>query len=259
VTTARRTAGAASGALSGSYPDPAIGVPPLAGVAIWEEFYKTPRGTTYGDLGWPLWTQGTAASASMVAISTETEIGVVRLSIAGGANDGDGAVLAMTGGTSPLATVPPKGALYLVKIRIASGTQDFVAWSGFSSDPSTCPRAATSNHFIGLRADGSTGVPNWFGVVRQGTTEQTVDFGVTADSDWVILGFRRLFSGAIQFVSADPSVRDLSPIDDVGDPLSTPLPASAIVPVAAALMTRNSTARALDCDFLGLGGRLVRL
>ena len=103
---------------------------------------------------------------------------------------------------SPFYGRPPDGATFATKLRIEGTTDDITCWAGLAGAANTWPDAAGSNtcDLIGVRCTDPNGVGlgNWYGVVRNGTTETTVDLSIAADTTWRIMGWRATSTG-IQF------------------------------------------------------------
>jgi hypothetical protein len=251
---ARRPAGDASGALSGRYPAPAIGLPLTRGFALWDEFMRPPDASTYGDLHWQLWAVAGTPTLAQQAPTAGSEYGITRLTSP--ATNGEGGY----GGFDTADTyAPANGTWWAVKVRNPGTVHHVTLLSGWAADFSTVPVGGASNSFIGIRAHDTVGAsPNWEGVVRNGTNETTVDLGVAADSTWRILGFKRTSTG-IQFVTFDCSSRVLEFITEVGSEIPTAsVPTDASRPFPMAAISRDSAARSMEIDFWGLGGAAVR-
>jgi len=254
VIAARRPAGAALGALDGYYPDPAIGVVPVMGPGLWDEFIKPPAAATYGDLDWPLNNFAVTPTATNQLPTADTEFGILRVST-GVCGAGEGASIGYGAGANrTFYRSPPPGSIYVVKFKCVDTTQIEVA-SGFFEAHQRAGGAASTD-FIGIRV---TAGGNITGVVRNGTTESTVDFGTAIDTGWHVLGFRRLVGGTTQFLRYNRLDRALVEYEEVGDPVSTTnLPNTNLCMAPLNVVSLDGAAKAADIDFCGLGGRVER-
>jgi hypothetical protein len=244
---ARSPAGPADAALAGQYPAVALGLVPAAGPIMFDEFL---RPGPAGDCRWVDTTLGGSdPTYSNQAPTAVTEAGILRLATAASANSGG--VLGHV--HSQFSGVPGVGAIWAAKVRLQSGASAAEVWCGFSQSSDRVD-SSTSNDFVGVR--GVAGA-NWSGVCKNGTSETAVDLGVACDSTWRALGFRRENDGVQFFVLtlSDVGTWDL---DDVGDPVTTNHPNTALRSIALGTYTTNATGKTAEIDFWALGGRTAR-
>ena len=257
----RPPAGRAVGALTGQYPEPGIGLPLAAGVALWDDFILGAGeavASRYGDLLWPLTSVGfMPPTLASQAPGDWNEIGVLRLTTS--ASTDTGGILAMSSVNS-LYRCPPPGSIWAVKLRLTAGTADYELWAGFSGAASRVA-SADATDFIGVRAVGG----NLFGVVKDGAaSETTVDLGVSAESStWCAVGFEvggTTAAPSVQFFVLDQLGSDRALYDrtDVGSPITTTLPNGTLHPTALGCVTTAASAVEAEIDTWGWGGRLAR-
>ena len=263
MSTAARPGGRAAdpiGALAGDYPDQlAIGAPNLFGHALVEDWVANDSTTRVGAYDWQVTTSGTG---SVIAVTPTAASGhehgllEIRTTTAGAFR------WVHTGLTSTraLAGNPPPGSLLVVKQRHLDSTSAQRLWVGLIS-ASTEPDTALANNVdcVGFRS--SLG-GNWHGVVRNGTSETTVDLGIapsTSDDGYAVLAFLRTING-YRFYVADAAPADAGArvtLTQVGAEITTNLPNE---PLAHALATLCSTATScgMVSDFYNFGGRCRR-
>lgn len=258
---ARRPAGRGLGALAGSYPDPAIGLPLSSGFALYDDFARPTNaaGTEYGELQWVHAEIGGGTTTFAASTPDDfTELGILRIQTAAAANRGAATFLSST---PFLLRYPPPGSIWACKMRLTSGTINYEMWSGFSSSESLRVSAAEPNSsFLGVRAVGA----NIFGVAKAGATETVVDFGVSWEgSAWRVVGFEvggTTAAPSVQFFQLDPLATSRSKYDrlDVGDPVTTNIPLVPMIPIGIGLYTTSTTAKIGQLDWWCLGGRVAR-
>lgn len=266
VPSARRPAGRGLGALAGDYPDPALGLPPAVGLAIWDDFYA-PREIVpservearFGDLLWATYEIGGGNStfAGVVPIDWSA-IGILQMSTP--AQGTRGPTLFFTP-VAPFFRFPPPGSVWCVKMRLTSGTVNYELWSGFASSEQVRVETTIASQFVGVRSTGG----NMFGVVKNGANSETVvDLGVSVEgSVWRILGLEiggTTAAPTIQFFRLDPLASNREKYDrlDVGPAITTTLPTVPLTPIAAGLVTTSNFAKTMQIDFWSLGGRAAR-
>jgi hypothetical protein len=232
------------------YPDWQRELRPAWGPVIWDDFIRPGDGTSgYGDLGWELvQIGGSAPSTAVVSPSSALQCGLRSITSAAAANAGG----ALSFSATPFYRAPSIGSVWAVKFSITSVTA-FEAWSGFVQTATSMISGATSNDFVGVRQAAGG---NLFGIVRDGTSETTVDLLTTAAAD-VVAGFERTDDG-IQFFTADLSDAQFPDRTDVGDPVSTNLPNTQLRPVALAIAATAAANKVATVDFWALGGRVAR-
>jgi hypothetical protein len=257
---ARRPAGRGLGALAGSYPDPAIGLPLSVGFDFADDFMRPRDGaaTGYGERLWESFEISGGVSVYSAATPDDwTEAGILQVQTATTANRG--ASIYLPGGPQFL-RFPPPGAVWACKMRLTSGTINYELWSGFSSSITRVSAAEPTSHFLGVRSVGA----NIFGVTKAGATETTVDLGATWEgSAWRVVGFEvggTTAAPEIQFFRLDPLGTSASKFDrqDIGSPITTNLPALPTIPIAMGLFTTSTTAKIGQIDWWALGGRAAR-
>jgi len=259
--TARPAAGTAGGALTGQYPEPGFGVPPITGYGLWEEYIATPA-SGVGDLAWPTHTVGgTAPSYPVDAPVADTEFGIRGITTGTGSSENDGGTIAMDdAGSASLYRAPAAGAIWMAKLR-ALDTTNIIVWSGFAEDNQIIPKAATATAFIGIRALSVGSAGNYFGVVKNTAgTESTVDLSIACNTTWRILGFEVLGAGTIQFFSMDASDAMHLIRTDIGAAVAvTNKPDTELVALALGVAAGvGGGAKKAVSDFWGLGGRVAR-
>ena len=251
--TNRVPSGKAGGAAGGRYPNTSGGLPHTNGLAITDDFIRPVSGTTYGDLGWPIQTIGTAPTVANQTPTGATEIGITRVTTSGG-NVLEGGGLAFPGAS--FLAAPPEGSIWCAKVRLVDTTQIEV-WSGFVETPTTRVATGVTNGFLGLRAVAAGAGVNWFGVARIGITETTVDLGISADTTWRMLGFERLNSGNVQFFELSSLERHWDRTD-VGAEIATNVPTANLTPIALAVVQVTAANRSAEIDLWDLGGDIAR-
>ena len=263
---ARRPAGRGLAALAGSYPDPAIGLPPAAGFALWDDFFA-PREIVpservearFGDLLWASHEFGGGNSTyTAITPSDWDECGILQIQTPGSATKGPQLFLSPV---PPFYRHPPPGSVWACKLRIVSGTTNYEMWSGFANAQNMRVTSADSNSsFLGARSVGG----NIFGVAKSAATETTVDLGVSWEgSAWRIVGFEvggTFASPSVQFFRIDPLAtnRDKWDRQDIGAPITTNLPAVPTTPLGLGIVTTSAVAKIVQIDWWALGGRAAR-
>lgn len=251
-TNARRTAGSAEGALAGQYPIPALGLPPQVGMPLWDDFEKS---LTFG---WSATTLGgSAPTYSNQAPTAVGERGIARIATTAVANSGG---VALRGGTADMYRAPPPGSVWACKIRMVTGTSSYRLWSGFASAAAEVD-TTDGTHFVGVRSSGG----NLFGVVKNGvSSETTVDLGFDCEgSTWRTVGFRvggTSAAPAIQFLQWDAQASDRGVYDvkEIGSPVTTTMPSTALFSCALGLFTSTGSSRVAEIDWWAQGGRVAR-
>jgi hypothetical protein len=252
---ARRPAGEATGTMDGWYPnDLAIGTPLVFGVVLMDDFIRPPDGTYYGDLFWSLQDFSSVATASNTAPAANDEAGICRVTT-GICSPGEGGAIGYGDGTDrTFYRAPPAGSVYLAKLRAVDITQITIA-SGFFEIHSGVT-GATSNDFIGFRGVGGA---NWYGVVRNGTAESTVDLGIAVSTSWAYLGFRRETDGTVQFFQYERDGRNFAYRVEIGAPVATTnLPNTTLCIAPLNVITLDGASKSAEIDFVCLGGRTER-
>lgn len=258
---ARQPAGFALGGLGGSYPAPAIGLPPAVGPAYWDEFvpdHGAKAKSLYGDLDWVETTIGSALSIQAVQPSTWNEIGILGCTTASSANRGG---TLSQGSIRPLYRMPPPGSTFACKVRITSGTTNYEFWSGFSSSISNRVGPLDLAQFVGVRATGG----NLFGVYKSGAgVESTVDFGFSIEgTTWHQVGFEVIGDTSapqVQFFQLSPSASDPEVWDrqDVGTPRAGITISTGLFPIALGILTTDAVQKTAEIDYWAWGGRTAR-
>ena len=254
----RRPLGRAEGALSGSYPDPALGLVMGVGPALFDDFpWVQSSAARPGSLQWIQSTITTAPTYSD-RTGTDTEVGVRRIATAATINTGGvirSNVIFKQG-------IPAIGAEWYAKIRGSGTLTNAETWSGFGSSLTLSPVVGSNMHFVGVRREGAG---NWFGVTKTGAgagAETTVDLGVNA-SGWQSLGFDVVDTGGgvkgVQFYVFDLSSRRAIGKTPVGAVVTTHLTTGVnLYALAIGQVTRIASSRIGEIDFWGLGGRTAR-
>lgn len=245
--------GAASGALSGTYPAPGLGSPPAAGSGLYDDFVTQGHGLGEGELAWVLSQIGGVATRTSVPVATADELGISEVRTPATANRGGTLNL---GAPSNGITAWSAGQKWTAKLRLGATVTDQDAWSGLASSVTAAVRTADATAFIGARYDAAVGA-NWHGVVKSGAAaEDTVDLGVAGSSSWARLGWRGT-SGGVQFFTWE-WVPGLGYVEtDVGSPLSRVLGAT-VGPIAIGTVARAASVRVVQVDLWSLCGAWAR-
>lgn len=221
---------------------------------------RTTEDGEWGMLGWSS-TAISSGTQSLQPVSTGTgwrEAGVMRLgggSSGASASNPRGRVHYLgednASGITPLYGQPGEGVYFACKVRISSSTlNQQTVWTGVWEKSKTWPDPAgsNSNSGIGVRvsSNSATTLGNWLGVVRNGSTETTVDLGVLADANWRTIGWRATATG-IQFI-----VRSSGAWVDTGGEIpwansAMPSTSTELAPVIAAT-GHSISARTADFD-----------
>lgn len=262
---ARRAAGEASGALAGQFPEPGLGLVPLAGTSpMWDDFVAADGEIAtgrYGNLLWPRTTVGAPGPGGATANSAPsdwTEDGVLTVTTGSGSAN-VGYIFGFTQ-TASVYRVPPPGSTWACKVRVTTGTSDYELWSGFASSANRVANADAVD-FVGVRSIGG----NLFGVVKNGAaSETTVDLGIDCESStWRIVGFTvggDTTTPSVQFFIANEhdSIRDIFDVTNVGDPITATVPNTTLCPIALGFVTTNTSDKVAEIDFWVRGGRTAR-
>lgn len=162
-----------------------------------------------------------------------------------------GLILVGDPAAAPLYGAPPDGTDLRARVRLQGGTYTNVgAWVGLTekADEWPDPSGSYSCSFLGFAVRATGSAANWFGIVRNGTTESTVDLGVAGGATWTTLAVRRT-AGGYQF-SADGA--------DVGSPVATTnQPTGALCP-GVGVLTGTGAARKVEVDYYSLTWRIER-
>lgn len=146
---------------------------------------------------------------------------------------------------------PPEGWELRARVRLQGGTYTNVAsWVGLTekADEWPDPSGSYSCSFLGFAVRAAGSAANWYGIVRNGATESTVDLGVAGGATWTTLSVRKTASG-YQF-GADGA--------DVGSPVATTnQPAGALCP-GVGVLTGTAAARKVEIDFYAMTWRIER-
>ena len=264
--TARPPAGTAGGSLGGSYPDPSIGCPPVAGHSLWDEFVRPPGGGEWGDLRWILNAVGGAApTAAVVTPTAATEVGIQRLSTGGAPIAIDEGVCGgwSIAGGFPLYRTPRVGSAWTCKVRLQDVTNVRV-FSGLLAAYTSWWIGGSQG--IGFRATNGGAAANWVGVCRDGAGETLIDMGVDASGKWRLMRWRHELTATgsvIVFERAGGSTQEANHgpwIEWVeAGRCTTNIPAVPLTYCPLAVVTRTANvAKAADIDFCGLGGAVIR-
>lgn len=246
---ARRPAGYATGALGGQYPVPALGLPPSAGVVLYDDFLLD-AGTIAGLYGDRLWSKTDLTAAPTMTSPTPgatTENGLLRMQTTIIINSGG----VLTYGGTPFYRMPPPGSIWAAKVFIGSASA-YEFWSGFSHLQDRVVTVA--NDFVGIRQTGG----NLFGVCRDGAAETTVDLLVDAETTYITAGFEVTLDGNVQFFTLDTSDVQSWARTNVGSEVTTNLPNQSLYPVALGLYTTAAASKTAYIDWWSLGGRTAR-
>jgi hypothetical protein len=250
---ARRAGGIAGGALSGEYPSPGPGLPPLVGMAISEDFARGVADWSQSILGSP----GPGGAVAAVAPDGWNEHGIVQIATGGGsANVG---YLYTYGSVASFYRIPPPGSVWACKLRLTTGTSAYELWAGFASAAARVADA-DSTQFVGIRSVGGT----VRGIAKDGATSETsTDLGYDCESStWRVFGFKVAGTTAapsLQWFVGDEhdSNRMVFDIEHIGAAVTTTLPSTALLPVFG-LVTTDTADKVAQFDFWSLGGRVAR-
>lgn len=205
---------------------------------------------TYGRLGWTLTDIAGTGAVTTIAPTAATEFGIRRLSC--GANANDASVLTLGSGVS---FGFPVGVELVVKIRCQGTAADNVVWCGLvESDASVPTGGVANNSFLGFR---TTNGGNWLAVIRDGTTESTVDTGLAGDTTWRVLGLVRTLTG-VQARYYDLSDRRFSTPLDVGAEVTSGITTDVLRPCAMGVQALSGATRSAESDWWSVGGRVAR-
>jgi len=258
MTKSARTPGsAAKGALWGSYPEVALGLPPSVGVAYWDDFVRL-GASGYGDLDWEIYNSAAITTATRQTPSAESEIGIYHFDQT---NSNRTHILNLGFAASrPYFTLPPVGTIWAIKIKHASLTSGQTLFAGFL-EATIAPLTANNVDFVGIRNEALTvGPVSWFGVCKEGAgsgNEQTIDLGVLGSiSLWNVFGFEILPEG-IQFFQLNLSNPGRVGRTNIGNPLTLHFPSAPMTPVFG-FSTHTAGNRGFDIDWIGWGGRFRR-
>lgn len=221
----------------------------LHGVGIFDDFIGsgTLGGGSIGSEAWdshPVNSSSLTISRPGVAQLTNEEQGVIRLGASGSGGQRRGGTISLGTLADPMTVAPIRyGVEDRYKVRLPGIVTNMTAWVGMWSDETEFPDSGglNTNSGIGVRSETvSAAATNWFGVVRDGTSETTVDLGVLGDDTFHHLGWRRTSSG-VQFMIDG---------EDVGAEATTNLPASgvALSPIAGLVATGGDD-REIDLDW----------
>lgn len=223
------------------------------GVSIVDDFLGQETETgEIGQLGWTLQSVAGGGSITRVspAITGWKEMGTVTLTT--NATSGDGKAITLgTGSTAPLRGPPPSGFRCSAKVALQGTLTRTTAWIGLWENVATPPDAAGSNDAtgVGFIVRSLTSGANWFGIVRNNTSETTVDLGVAADTTFRYLGWVRTSTG-VQFQVSGANV---------GSEITTNLPSTTdTLGPGVSVMATSASARTLVIDWFSLAGSIQR-
>ena len=263
---ARPAAGVAGGALGGLYPSPSHGSPSSSGYRLTDDFLRPPEGTLYGDMRWEAITMGSAPVVTQITPSTALEVGIARVATNASPSADEGGLLGWpVAGGRQWHTTPQVGVHYTAKLSIKNDTY-VRAFSGLIQNQA--PWWTGTNDCIGFRASAGAAAANWFGVVRVGGSENTVDLGVEANSTYRVMRWARVIdedgNDGIQFyLGTQPTQahNHCYPVlwTAVGSIVTTMPTANALTICPAAVATQNTSQRSVDIDYLDLGGPARRV
>lgn len=254
----RQPRGRAWGALAGTYPDPALGLPNSVGMSIFDDFIRdhtvtTSIGSNYGDTGLWQWASITGGvgggTPTTVGPTNATEQGIFRVTST--ANNGAGGRLASSAGQ----VQPAVGMIFAAKLLMSSGSTSYELASGLFTGAFTSMAVADAVNFIGIRSLGG----NLFGVVKDGAAagnESTVDLGFECEGTWRTAGWEYTEDG-IQFFYLQTDEYVLERVD-VGDPVATNIPTGNLGLGAIMMRALTNGVRVGEIDWWGLGGRIAR-
>ncbi len=254
MTTAAKTAGGeASGALSGTYPTPAIGIPPMVGVALWDDFIG--ESNNFGGSGndWRLSAPVGMPTDNPITPTTDRELGLHEFTH--NVSPRDFHFHFGLGSERPLFAFPI-GGIFAVKMCLTLEATNNRVWAGFGS-LALVPIPGNTVDFVGIRNNNGASGANWEGVSKNSTLETPIDLGVFGVvDDFNVFGFERLDEG-YQFFAMDVSNAGRLVRTNVGDPVSTNNPDQPLTPIFG-FETGASGDRGLCMDFYGWGGRFRR-
>lgn len=228
----------------------------MSAITIVDDFVKDGTASPWGDLGWSEFamTNVTIAKKGATAagvFGAYSECGVIE--VQSPTTNGQGGGLYLGSYSRPtFYGLPPLGFEWRAKVRVPTTFTGFRSWLGMWADSTTSPDAALGNAIsgIGFRAETTGGVDNWYGIVRNGTSETAIDLGIAAGSTWTMLGWRYTGTG-VQFQVGD---------FDAGSEVATNLPAAStpLLPLLGVLTTGGSATHELQVDTVGLRAYLNR-
>jgi len=235
------------------YPHDSSGLSVPQGIFLVDDFLgqETESGE-FGSLPWAELNIGAGGQITKVAPGTTgwKEMGLVQLTANG--SSATGTALSLGDNTlTPLKGPPPTGFRCSVKVAVPGTSTQFTAWLGLWKTVTVEPDAATSNTATGIgftaRALGST--VKWFGMVRNGTSESTVDLDVDADGTFRFLGWRKTAGGIFFQVNGV----------DVGSEVTSNLPGSSDgIGPGMAIINKTGASRSIQVDWFSLSGSLQR-
>lgn len=243
--------GLASGALAGQYPNPALGLVSAAGISLVDDFLLE-AGTVssrYGSLLWRLTAIAGSPTVASITPTASTEAGLLELTLP--ASSGDAGVIHLGSTVPPIYRTLPNGTIWCAKFRMTTGASAYELWAGFSD--SFARVNSSSNDFIGVRSVGA----NLFGLVRNNTTELTVDLGIDCESAYKTVGFE-IIDGSAQFFTLDCTDDAIFERTDVGDPQAISSINEDLYPIALGLYTSDAAAKVAVIDLWAMGGRCAR-
>jgi hypothetical protein len=234
-------------AIAGESQDVAIGLPPGAGLALWDDFTAPP---VHGALGWQSTLLGTAPPPVMVDTARDGEVGLWGLQ--SGTGNGT-AILSLPGRAHRL--LP--GMIFAAKYRAASDPSSSTGWFGLSSSALGGPPVATVNDGVILRLTPDT-TGRVVGVCVDGANETTQAIDDYANiAAWRTQGFEVTPDGEVQFFVVIPDDRRVWARRNIGAPVATNIPDG--VPLYLCAGYGGTVAdRAIVLDWIALGGRTRR-
>lgn len=254
----KRPHGIVGGVLVGDLPNNAAwGYPCAVGYAWVDDFISSDVNSVVGEKRWEVHNGSGTFTAQHDQPVTDAEAGVCEGITGASSGDWGGIIVeADSASKTPWTNPPPVGVVWTAKIRLRSSS-DTTAWAGFIDDgiPGV-PEGATNCDFIGIRAQHSVD-SNWFGVVRIGTSENTVDLGVTANTSYAVFGFERVADG-FQFFRLDCSRRGRLEREDIGDPLSLPAGSTDDMGLMVGARADAASTKGWYLDWVTVGGRVAR-
>lgn len=163
--------------------------------------------------------------------------GIAKLTTGSGSGSaGVYQIASMFGGT------PPTGAEFTCKVYADELNRR--VWVGLF-DSTTDPDVALANtvYGIGFRASNTGSAANWFGLCRNGTSETTVDLGITSGTTWRTLGWMKTSAGVQFLVRGRP----------VGSVVTTNIPGTTTsIGPTIGIATQTAAAKVFQCDFIGV-------